>query len=144
MKKRNKKYTPRGTSIPMLINRKLEENVEGKEELSMLHAFQYGTATMSDYDYLVRMANMLNVASQNKGENLKQAVDAINFLASLILDRYKAKGKFGVNGDELAALRDVVTFYDAFWKRQTTNLYNQCVAELNAFYAELEQNRKAA
>jgi hypothetical protein len=141
---KRKAYRPKASSVPMLINRFVNDSIEGAEELAMLHAFQYGKAGRSDYDYLIRMANMLNVAAQNKGvKNLKETVDAINFLAKLILERYERSGKFGVNADELSAMRDVVTFYDSFWKRQTTNLYNECVAELNAFYEEVEERRAA-
>lgn len=144
MKKRNKKHKPFHASVPMLVNRVVNDNIEGTEELAMVNAFLFGTAQQSDYDYLVRMANMLNIAANYKrAENLKPTVDAINFLASLILERYQRTGKFGVDSEERDALRIVVLFYDAFWKRQTTNLYNDCVAELNAFYADVEERRAA-
>lgn len=144
MKKRNKRYKPSHASVPMLVNRVVNDNIESKEELAMVNAFLFGTAQQSDYDYLVRMANMLNIAANYKGvENLKPTVDAINFLASLILERYQRTGKFGVDSEERGALRSVVVFYDSFWKRQTTNLYNDCVAELNAFYADVEERRAA-
>lgn len=143
-KNRNKKHKPFHASVPMLVNRVVNDTIEGKEELAMLNAFQFGIATRQEYDYLIRMANMLNIAANYKAvDNLKQSVDAINFLAKLILERYQSTGKFGVNGDELAALRNVVTFYDSFWKRQTTTLYNDCAAEMNAFYADLEEKRAA-
>lgn len=128
----------------MLVNRFVNDSIEGAEELAMLHAFQFGTAGRKDYDYLIRMANMLNIASQIKGEILKDTAEAINFLARLILERYERTGKFGVNGDELSALRDVVVFFDSFWKRQTTDLYNDCVYQLNQFYDRLNEKRAAA
>jgi hypothetical protein len=141
---KRKAYRPKASSVPMLVNRFVNDSIEGAEELAMLHAFQYGKAGRPDYDYLIRMANMLNVAAQTKDvQNLKETVDAINYLASLILDRYKRTGKFGLDSDELNAMRDVVAFYDSFWKRQTTTLYNECVAELNAFYEEVEERRAA-
>jgi hypothetical protein len=144
MKRRNKKHKPFHASVPMLINRMLNDQIEGREEFAMLHAFQFGKATRGDYDYLVRMANMLNCAAQTKGvHEVAVTVDSINFLAQLILERYERTSKFGVNSDELVALRSVVAFYDAFWKRQTTTLYNDCVAELNAFYAEIKEKRAA-
>jgi len=143
-KKRNKKYKPSHASVPMLVNRVMNDTVEGKEEFAMLNAFQFGTATRDEYDYLIRMANTLNIAANYKAdEGLKESVKAINFLAKLILERYQSTGKFRVYSDELAALRNLVTFYDSFWKRQTTNLYNDCIAELNAFYQEIEEKRAA-
>lgn len=145
MKKRNKKHKPFHASVPMLVNRVVNDTVEGTEELAMVNAFQFGTATQSDYDYLIRMANTLNIAANYKADaELKQSVVAINFLAKLILERYQSTGKFGVYADELGAMRNLITFYDSFWKRQTTNLYNDCVYELNAFYQELEEKRAAA
>jgi hypothetical protein len=144
-KKRNKKYKPSHASVPMLVNRVMNDTVEGKEEFAMLNAFQFGTATRDEYDYLIRMANTLNIAANYKAdEGLKESVKAINFLAKLILERYQSTGKFRVYSDELAALRNLVTFYDSFWKRQLTNLYNDCVYELNNFYAEIEQKRNVA
>ncbi len=145
MKKRNKKHKPFHASIPMLVNRKLNENIEGKEEISMVNSFQFGTATKAEYDYLVRMANMLNIAGQTKGvQSVVEAVNSINFLARLILERYQRTGKFGVDGEELGALRDVVVFFDSFWKRQTTDLYNECVFQLNHFYKEINDKREVA
>jgi hypothetical protein len=144
MKNRNKKHKPIVASVPMLVNRAMNDTIEGKEELAMLNSFQFGTATRDEYDYLIRMANTLNIAANYKAdEGLKESVKSINFLAKLILERYQSTGKFRVYSDELAALRNLVTFYDSFWKRQTTNLYNDCIAELNAFYQEIEEKRAA-
>ena len=144
MKKRQKSYKPKPASLPMLVNRKLNENIESIEEFSMLHAFQYGHARKAHFDYLVRMANMLNCAAQTKAlPSLAKQVDAINFLAQLVLERYQRTGKFGTTAEELSAMRDLVRFYDDFWKRQTTDLYNKCAFELNEFYAELERKRVA-
>lgn len=139
-----KQYKPKPKSLPMLVNRFVNDSIEGAEELAMLHAFQYGTATRKDYDYLVRMANMLNIASQMRGAIPQESINAVNFLARLILERYQRTGKFGVNGDELSALRDVVTFYNSFWKRTSTTFYNDCIFQLNEFYAQLREKKDAA
>jgi hypothetical protein len=143
-KKRNKNHKRIQASVPMLVNRVMNDTIEGKDELAMLNAFQFGLATRDEYDYLTRITNTLNIAANYKDdEELKESVVAINFLAKLILERYESTGKFRVYSDELGALRNLVTFYDSFWKRQTTNLYNDCVAELNAFYKELQEKRAA-
>lgn len=144
MKKRNKKYQPKPVSHPMLVVRKLEENIEIMNEHSMLTAFQYGVATKDHYDYLTQMANLLNIASQKK--ELKATSVYVGHLMQVvkaILERYHAKGKLGVAGEELTRLREFVRDYQQFWIRQTVTLYNSCVAELNAFYAELEEKRAA-
>lgn len=144
MKKRNKSYKPRQTSIPMLVNREIHETVERLEEHQMLSAFQYGYAVKEHFDYLVQMANMLNIAGQQKNlKGLQAYVDAINKIAGNIKGRYNLTNKFGTTATELTGMRDLVKFYDKFWKLQTTTFYNECVAELNAYYAELKEKRAA-
>lgn len=134
MTKRNKQYKPRGTSVPMLVNRLVNDNVESMEEFGMLTAFQYGVATIKHYDYLVRMANMMNIANQTKPSDLALSlVTNLNWLASAILERYNAHGKFGLSAQELSLMRKLVLAYDSYWKAQTTTLYNNCAYELNAF-----------
>jgi hypothetical protein len=89
------------------------------------------------------MGNLLNIASNKK--SLKSTSEYVKHLMAIIksiLDRYHAKGKMGVAGEELKRLREFVQDYQQFWVRQTTTFYNECVAELNLFYAELEDNRK--
>jgi hypothetical protein len=136
---RRKKHKPIHASVPMLLNRLVNENVESLEERAMLMAFQYGVATKQHYDYLVRMANMLNIANQAKpSDYLLGMVETINSLAQTIQQRYNTHGKFGISAHDLTLMRELVQAYDDYWKRQTTTLYNNCAYELNAFYAELE------
>lgn len=143
--KRNKKYQQKDKSVPMLVNRLVNETVETLEEHSMIVAFRFGVATKEHYDYLVRMANMLNIANQTKpGDEVKRIADHISWLANEICERYNRHGKFGVSGQELTLMRQLVAAYDDYWKRQTTTLYNNCAYELNAFYADIEQERTAA
>lgn len=141
---RNKKYTPRGTSVPMLVNRAINETVETLDEHMMLNAFVHGFATRQHFDYIVRMSNMLNIAAQTKKlDKLAEGVEQLNVIAGGILGRYKRTNKFGVSGEDLKTLRKLVAFYDQFWKRQTTTFYNECVAELNAYYSDLQDKRAA-
>ena len=141
--KPRKKYKPKPVSHPMLVTRKLEENVEALNENILLTAFQYGVATKEHYDYLVQMGNLLNIASQKKSlKTTSEYVEHLMAIIKSILDRYHAKGKLGVAGEELKRLREFVQDYQQFWVRQTTTFYNECVAELNLFYAELEDKRK--
>lgn len=145
MKKRNKAYKPRPTSVPMLVNREIHKTVEGIEEHQMLSAFQFGYAEKYHYDYLARMANMLNIVSQLKNlKGLQVYVTKINDISRSIQHRHLKTGKFGTSAEELTKLRNLVSFYDSFWKTQTTTTYNICVGELNAYYAEIEEKRKAA
>lgn len=140
-----RKHKPIHASVPMLVNRLVNENVESLHERNVITAFQYGVATEQHYDYLVRMANMLNIAQQSKPSDLALSlVTNINHLAQCVSERYNAHGKFGVSAPELSLMRKLVTAYDEYWKRQTTTLYNDCVHELNAFYADLKQDKVAA
>ena len=143
--KRRKQHKPIRASVPMLVNRLLEQNVETLQENSMLMAFQYGVATKQHYDYLVRMANMLNIANQSKPSDfLLGMVESINSLAQTVQQRYNNIGKFGLSAHDLTLMRELVLAYDDYWKRQTTTLYNDCAYELNAFYADLAAQKAAA
>jgi hypothetical protein len=135
-KQTHRKHTH--ASVPMLVNRLLNENVETLQERAMIMAFQYGVATKQHYDYLVRMANMMNIANQLKPCDFTQDMsETINHLAAEIQERYNKHGKFGVSAHDLTTMRELAMAYDDYWKRQTTNLYNDCAYQLNAFYEEL-------
>lgn len=130
-------------SVPMLVNRLLEEHVESLEERAMVVAFQYGVATKQHYDYLVRMANMMNIANQKKPSPAASGlVIELNQIAADVFTRYQTHNKFGLSGTQLDVLRMIVGSYDDYWKRQTTNLYNECIYELKAFYDELKKQRE--
>ena len=140
-----RKHKPIHASVPMLVNRLLNETVESVEEHTMITAFQFGVATSHHYDYLQRMANMLNIANQTKPSDEAEHVRVhLNWLAEAIFERYERLGKFGTSGLQLSLMRRLVQAYDDYWKRQTTNLYNDCAYELNAFYADLESQKVAA
>lgn len=142
MKKRNKSYKTKQTSVPMLINRLVHKNVETLEENAMITAFKYGAATKDNYDYLVRMANMMDIALQTKpSEFALLLASRLRYLSKQILGRYQKTNKFGLNAEELKLMRVIVEDYDNYWKRQTTTLYNICVEELNLFYADLAEKR---
>ena len=140
--KRSKKHRPIHPSVPMLVNRMVNETVETLAEHNVIVAFRFKVAQKEHYDYLVRMANMLNIAYQCKpSDEAHHIYNHLDALAKAIFERYGRVGKFGVLGDELTLMRKLVLAYDAYWKRQTTTLYNHCAYELNAFYAELAQEK---
>jgi len=144
MKKRSK-HKPLQTSIPMIVNRLVHQNIETAQEHSIILAFQFGLAQKEHFDWLGRMSNMLNIALQIKpSETGLQLVAAFSALSKRIFSRYEKTGKLGVAGEELVLLRKLVGECDQFWKRESTSLYNQCVAELNAFYLDLAEQRKVA
>jgi hypothetical protein len=54
-------------------------------------------------------------------------------------ERVKNTGKFGVNADELMAIKKLIDFSREFWKKQTGQLYNFCVEQINLFYADIQK-----
>ncbi len=143
-KKRKKIHKPIQTSVPMLVNRVIHENEETLEENIIILAFRSGFATKDHYDNLVKMANMMNIASTTRpcaeSESLKYW---LNYVALEIFRRYEKTGKFGLSGTELGVLKKTVEAYDLYWKKQTTTFYNECIAELLAFYEEVKEKRLA-
>lgn len=137
-----KKYNRTPPSVPMLINRLLHQNVETLEENLMITAFQYGIADKQHYDYLTRMANMLNIANQYKPSDVGLSLATnLTWLTENIAEHYNAHGNFRLSVINLKLMRATVHAYDLYWKTQTTHFYNKCVAELSAFYAELGQQK---
>ena len=138
MKKSSKHYKKSQTSVPMLVSRLVNQNVESIEEHSMLLAFKCGVATKQNFNYLVRMANMLNVASKKRLYLKSFNINNINILCKKILENFIKTDKFCISHSELILMCDIVNFYDNFWKRQTTTFYNECIYEVNAFYNDLK------
>jgi hypothetical protein len=56
---KRKAYKPRATSVPMLVNRLVHENVESMNENAMLLAFRLGHAQPMHFDQLALMTNMM-------------------------------------------------------------------------------------
>jgi hypothetical protein len=52
-------------------------------------------------------------------------------------ERVLKTGKFGVNAVELKAIKRLIDFSREFWQKQTGQLYNFCVEQINLFYADL-------
>lgn len=144
-KKRKKIHKPIQTSVPMLINRLVHQNVETLEENIIILAFRSGFATKEHYDNLVKMVNMMNIASTTKPcVESKSLKHWLNYVAMEIFRRYEKTGKFGLSGTELGVLKKTVEAYDVYWKRQTTTFYNECIAELLAFYDDVSKRRAEA
>jgi hypothetical protein len=141
---KRKSYRPKSTSVPMLVTRELEKNVESVEENAMILAFRTGYAQKHHYDYLIRMGNTMNISNSLKPSAGADALmNLAKAVAESVLARYKRSGKFGLTAQELEQMKQLVQSYDLYWKQQTTAHYNECIAELNAFYAEMEEKRAA-
>lgn len=128
-------------SHPMLVNRHIEAKTEQGRELAMITAFKFGAATVEHYDFLCDMANLVLIATtSNPNKFGGNVAESLIELSILIKQRFDKVGKYGVNGEQLTALIKAVENYDIYWKSQTTSLYNNSAAELQAFM--LKKNKE--
>lgn len=127
----------------MLVQKHLQPTIETKQYACVL-AFTNGVAGQDHYDTILFESNLLLVAGQTD-KNKKYAVtfiqDEIQPALRNIKERVKNTGKFGVNYDELMAIKKLIDFSREFWKKQTGQLYNFCVEQINLFYADCERKR---
>ena len=127
----------------MLIQKHLQPSIETKQYACVL-AFTNGVAQQDHYDTILFESNLLLVAGQTD-KNKKYAVDFIQEEVQPALksmkERVKNTGKFGVNAEELMAIKKLIDFSREFWKKQTGQLYNFCVEQINLFYADCAKKR---
>lgn len=130
----------------MLVQSFIQPEVETKQYVCVL-AFTNGFANQEHFDTLLLTMNLLLVAGQTDKKR-KYAVDfAFNDIKPAlqgIKNRVYKSGKFGVNTEELAAIKKLIDFSREFWQRQTGQLYNFCVEQVNLFYKECEEKRMKA
>lgn len=131
-------------AIPMLVQREIKPEIETKQYACLL-AFTHGVADQSHFDTLLLEMNLLLVAGQTDKKR-KYAVDfafkSIKPALQNIKQRVYDTGKFGVNADELAAIKKLIEFSREFWQKQTGQLYDFCVDQVNLFYKECEAKRE--
>lgn len=136
--KPRKKYKPKGTSVPMIVNREIHKTTETLHEHATLLAFKLGYATKQHFDQIVLMVNLMEVATQIKPNYYGNIVrDKLKLLSDKVKARYDRVSELVMCKADIDMLALAIAEYDAFWKCQTTTLYNQCVAEVNAFYREV-------
>lgn len=129
----------------MLVQREINPEIETKQHACLL-AFTHGVADQNHFDTLLLEMNLLLVAGQTDKKR-KYAVDfafkTIKPALQAIKDRVLKTGKFGVNADELQAIKQLIEFSREFWQKQTGQLYEFCVEQVNLFYKECEGKRNA-
>lgn len=132
-------------SIPVLIQSHLQPEVETKQYACIL-AFTHGVADQNHFDTLLLTMNLLLVAGQTDKQK-RYAVDfAFNTIKPAlqnIKERVYKTGKFGVNAEELQAIKKLIEFSREFWQKQTGQLYDFCIDQVNLFYKECESKRSA-
>ena len=126
-------------SVPMLIQKHLQPEVETKHYACII-AFTNGVASQRHYDTILLECNLLLVAGQTD----KKKKYALNFIQDEVQPALKSMkervlktGKFGVNAVELKAIKRLIDFSREFWQKQTGQLYEFCVEQINLFYADL-------
>lgn len=140
------KHRHHKVSAPMLVVRTLENTDMETRERMAVTAFSGGFANTRHFDVLVEMMNLLMIAGSRDEKRKPIKVYAETVIApalNSIKERFKKTGKLGVTAQELITLRQMVDKNKAFWLTQTTGFYNECVAEINAFYAELAERDAA-
>lgn len=130
-------------SVPMLIQKHLQPSHETKQYACVL-AFTNGVAEQTHYDTILFESNLLLVAGQTD----KKKKYAVTFIQNEVQpalrsmkERVYKTGKFGVNADELMAIKRLIDFSREFWKKQTGQLYTFCIEQINLFYADCERKR---
>lgn len=128
-------------SVPMLIQKHLQPTIETKQYACVL-AFTNGVAGQDHYDTLLFELNLLLVAGQTdkkKKYAVEFATKELRPALESVKQRVKNTGKFGVNADELLAIKKLIDFSREFWNKQTGQLYNFCVEQINLFYADIQK-----
>jgi hypothetical protein len=142
--KRKKKYNPNKITAhaPVIVGMETNGTELQLTEYQSMLAFTLGYATKEHFDVLTQMTNILYIAGHAQGkEGAKTFCDMVALpTLSAIKARFDAKGRLGVNSDELNALKRTIEFNKAFWQVQSGELYAKCVNEVNAFYGDLEKN----
>lgn len=122
---------PRRRSIPGLI-RWLTVPEIGIAERQAIAGLKAGWADYhNSYHVLADCHGLLTLGLRHKKDQSLEGVVQLGLVAMTnIFDRYQRTKKIGATGEELAALELLVDCAEDFWKRQSTGLMDQCIAEL--------------
>ena len=127
----------------MIVQRTIQPEIETKEHVCVL-AFTKGFASQEHFDTLLLSMNLLLVAGQTDKKR-KYAIDyafkTIKPALQNVKQRVYDTGKFGVNAEELKAIKSLIEFSREFWNLNTGQLYDFCVEQVNLFYADCERKR---
>lgn len=139
MSRKHAHRRPRQTSVPMLINRGLQNVAIETQERMLVEAFAHGYATTEHFDCLVDMRNVLTLAGNHKADPSALAItEAMRIPLANLRDHYAKTGRMGVTGDELQLLRAFVDYYADFWLRQPVALYEAACDEMGKFNETLK------
>ena len=93
-------------------------------ELQSVEAIAGGWATTDHFDNLADCRNIMTLAAAERDDEQTLIVCELALHALLgIKDRHAKTGKFGATGDELQALRVLVSVSEDFWLRQSGDVF---------------------
>lgn len=137
MRKQGRKIKHHSRSVPMILHREgdmLTHEVKG--EVATLTAIKFGVSQKQHFDKLVEICNIAKIANDLKPGSTAHYQPALEAILHNMFGRYKRHGCIGVNADERKKIPLLLAQNEIYWKGQTTTFYNQCGAEVNAFYKE--------
>lgn len=122
---------PRPKSPPMLISRGLRNDEIEMTERQHVEAFAGGWATTEHYDYLANMRDCLMLAAAMKDDASALAMARAAGVALLnIRGHYETHQRMAATTDEIAMLREFVTFFRDYWLRQPLKAYEEACETL--------------
>lgn len=132
MARRVIKRVPRRVSLPMLINRGLQNDALELRERQFVEAFAGGWATTEHFDNLADMRDCLMLAVAHKGDaGVLGLTTAVGVALLNIKQRYAETKRMGASGEELKALRVFVEVYKDYWLRQPVCVYEAACEALS-------------
>jgi hypothetical protein len=132
---------------PVLVMRGINETALELRERLAVEAFAMGGATQEHFMLIQDVLNLLLIAGQsshNRRYALEKAEREYKHVVACIQQRWERTNKWGMTGEELNAMREMIAFSRTFWMRQPAELLVVCQRELVAFYRQQEKARQAA
>lgn len=131
MRKRTQRRQ-RPAVVPCLIAVGLNDRHEAGM-LAAIDAFRTGHACTDNFLDLCDTRDITVIGYRMSGrpvDGIEPAMEAARIALENIRDRRQETGRFGVSGDELAALQLLATTYQNFWAAQSGDLYRRARKEL--------------
>lgn len=145
-KRRNINYGLK-PKAPVLVMRGINETALELRERLAVEAFAMGGASQEHFMLIQDVLNLMLMASQssdNRRYALEKAERDYKHVVASIQQRWERTYKWGMTGEELSAMREMIAFSRTFWMRQPAELLVVCQRNLVEFYREQAKARKAA
>lgn len=95
-------------------------------ELQSVEAFAGGWATTDHFDNLAYCRNIMTLAAAERDDQQTLIICELALHALLgVKERHQRSGKMGATGDELQALKVLVSTSEDFWMRQSGGVFER-------------------